>query len=289
MTTELKNRIREFRLKAGMSQRALAEKAGTSQQQVARIERGAQQASVALAGKLCSALGQPMEKLFPGSASAVRRMRSMDDREYGTDILNGGELSDEMAKAGIDLDPRTWFLKMRLSNGTTHVFNVSGSEQRRIRNLIQSTSDQFVVFDTDTARVMVNLDHLEYAHWLYEAFPPSAVIRDEDSDTSEGQGDNEDEDPNKSVIVYTAGSRDALMFGVDPDEDEENGEFNHIFGMAELQGVDDPRYHFHFEDEDGEEVFLLSTSVSMLSAPLWVIDPNALDAQSDLIEADEDN
>ncbi len=287
MATELKNRIRDFRLKAGLSQRALAEKAGTSQQQVARIERGVQQASVALAGKLCSALGQPMERLFPGSASAVRRMRNMDDREYGTDILNGGALSEEMAKAGIDLDPRTWFLKMRLSNGTSHVYTVSGSEQRRIRHLIQSASDQFVVFDTDTSRVMVNLDHLEYVHWLFEAIPDYATIHDKDRDSAEER--DEGENPNESVIVYTAGSCEVLSFNVDPDDDEESGQFSHIFAMAEMQSPDDPRYHFHFEDEDGEEVFLLSTSVSMLSVPRWVIDPNAYEALGDILDEENDD
>lgn len=68
---ELGRRIRERRLKAGMSQEMLAEKAGISPVTVSRIEGGVTAASVETFQKLAQALGADAAELLSGSFYGV--------------------------------------------------------------------------------------------------------------------------------------------------------------------------------------------------------------------------
>ena len=57
-------RIRAYRRQAGMSQEALAEKAGLHATYIGQLERGEKNATIETVEKVASALGLPMEKLF---------------------------------------------------------------------------------------------------------------------------------------------------------------------------------------------------------------------------------
>jgi transcriptional regulator with XRE-family HTH domain len=282
---EQTNRIREVRTKAGMSQSALAAASGTSQQQVARIERGVQKPKLDLARRISEALHLPMERVFPQSAAAMKRMRAMGKSAVADDMLNGGSLSDELDGAGIELDPREWLLKVRLTNGTEHMLPISAKEYRYARSAVQSEDEQFLIVDTADARVLINLEHLEFAHFLFEATPRNLVIQS----TNEADDKDDPLDPRHRVIAYTAGSPNPLSFGAEaegePSEDDDDmGEFGHLFAMAGMMQRGDAQYRFHFTDVDGEEVLLLARSLVMLSVPLWVVDSSALEAVGDLDE-----
>lgn len=268
------NRIRELRLKARLTQGALAELAGTSQQQIARIESGSQTARFDLAVRISTALDKPLEMVFPASASAVRKLRKTSDDERKSDELIGGKLTDAFADGGIDFDPRTWFIKLRLINGVDVVYQVSSSEQRRIRRALGDQSASPLVFDSTDLRVLVNLRHLDCVHFLFE---PSSVV-------SEKSGDDAD-----NVIVYTASTSEPLCFSVetdeplDPSDDEQLGQFGHLFAMAELSTWDDQQ--LEFTDGDGEDVVLFAHRVSLLSVPLSIVEPE----QSDSTDEAEEN
>jgi transcriptional regulator with XRE-family HTH domain len=65
------NRIKEHRERLGWSQELLAEKAGTTYQQISRLERGERKLHTEWMGKLSSALGFPeqnglKEQLYAG-------------------------------------------------------------------------------------------------------------------------------------------------------------------------------------------------------------------------------
>jgi len=67
----MNNKIKALRLKAGISQRELAKRVGTSQQQIQRVETGQVAARLELATKLSRSLGVPLTVLFPGSKKAL--------------------------------------------------------------------------------------------------------------------------------------------------------------------------------------------------------------------------
>jgi len=61
---ELKNNVKEFRLKAKLSQQELAEKVGTTRQTIIAIEKGVFSPTAKLALLLTYALGCTFEELF---------------------------------------------------------------------------------------------------------------------------------------------------------------------------------------------------------------------------------
>jgi hypothetical protein len=59
---------------------------------------------------------------------------------------------------------------------------------------------------------------------------------------------------------------------------------NLLYTAEQLEEEDERR--FHFEDEDGEEVFLLRSAVSLISIPLWVIEPSLVEARREGFDED---
>ena len=57
-------RIRAYRRQSGMSQAALAEKAGLHTTYIGQLERGEKNATIETVEKVAAALGLPMDKLF---------------------------------------------------------------------------------------------------------------------------------------------------------------------------------------------------------------------------------
>ncbi len=67
------------RRRAGLSQRALAESAGTSQSAVAAIESGRKQPTVATLDRLLRAAGTELVLAAPEQAALLRRARRLED------------------------------------------------------------------------------------------------------------------------------------------------------------------------------------------------------------------
>ena len=71
--------LRAARIRAGLSQRALAEAAGTSQPAVAAIESGSKQPTVATMDRLLRAAGTELVAASPEDAALLRRSRRLED------------------------------------------------------------------------------------------------------------------------------------------------------------------------------------------------------------------
>ncbi len=71
--------LRTARMRAGLSQRALGEAAGTSQSAVAAIESGRKQPTVATLDRLLRAAGTELVPASPEQAALLRRARRLED------------------------------------------------------------------------------------------------------------------------------------------------------------------------------------------------------------------
>ncbi len=105
-----KNNIAKVRSELGLSQRALAELVGTSQQQIQRIESGVQTVRLDLAARIADAMKLSLPEIFPELPKKKPKSKRKEGRsEVGSDV----EFVDqEYLKAGIDTDPRHWTLRI---------------------------------------------------------------------------------------------------------------------------------------------------------------------------------
>lgn len=71
--------LRTARTRAGLTQRALAAAAGTSQSAVAAIESGSKQPAVATLERLLHAAGTELVPADPDQAALLRRARRLED------------------------------------------------------------------------------------------------------------------------------------------------------------------------------------------------------------------
>lgn len=260
----MQNRIRTLRTKKNLTQRQLAEQAGTSQQQLQRIEAGKQAARYDIAMKICAALGAAsMEEVFPETKMPLAKARKSSD--YRLALLNDPELSDALANGGVEADIMERGIKYLFRNGLTGSYTFSAQENRRLFSSIQRTNpdDRFVVFDTSTHRVAINLDHLVFSQFLFD--PP------------DDSAENEEAEDSTIISVYTTVGTEPLTFGVEPDcvnlgenpEAEEEAQLQHFFFDLEL--FPEPNQLVSFEDEDGERAFFRVDEVVMVTAPLWLL------------------
>lgn len=270
------NRIREFRKQLGMTQRSLAEAAGTSQQQIQRIESGVQDARFDLAVRICSSLQRPMGEVFPSTARALKRTPA--PTEVAPHRMPDA-LYFALEDAGLDMDPRAWLFKFRLDGGYTDQLWVSGREKSRLLNAVQSPEQgKFVVFDTDTHRYAINLGHLVYGHFMFEA----AATMEESS--AEGAPW-----PLRLALRFSD-SPDPVFFEIegdtesmDKDPDAEEGvQLQDLFYHIEA-GANDT---LSFADEDGEVVVFSAKKVSMVWVPLRAVNAELRDSEREGEEED---
>lgn len=168
------NKVKYFRARLKLSQRELASLAGTSQQQVQRIEAGTITTSLELANELCKALGQPLKSVFP---LAARALADLSSSMTATRTTSDKDLS-EVSQAGIEADPSSWFFVAQLrGHEESMVFPILPSEKRRLYSAVQQEGSNqlaFAVFDSGENRVAINLSELVFCQFLQEMFPVDA-------------------------------------------------------------------------------------------------------------------
>jgi DNA-binding XRE family transcriptional regulator len=278
----MKNRLRMIREKRRLSQSALAQAAGTSQQQIQRIEVGRQTVRLDLAFKICHALNSKIEEIFPQTRKLMKGLKSNSEEEYVDKILNDEKIEREAAKAGIDLNPAFNFIKIGFRTSTkSEIFQISSADKTRLWSAIQQIDDSktdFFVFDTPNSVGAIGLNHVSFCHFLFDY----NVAQKEES--------------MEEVRVLLSNSSRDLTFRVepdtgDPDDPESNGDFKTILELMELDM--EGSHMFHFVDEDGETVFLRADSICIMEVPLWVVYPDVLDepseANSDQASAENPN
>lgn len=260
----MENRIREFRIKSGMSQAALAEAAQTSQQQIQRIEGGIQAVKLDLAVRISAALGVDIPTLFPGTRKILAEAQRQGKTTVG-DLASDPDMLRKLDEGGVDADPYDWSITVRMRGGARATYSISSAERLRLRRNLESVDDDhpFFVFASGNREVMLNLTHLVYLHETFEAGNTTRLE------------DGRNDDKASAVRVFLSISDEPLDFdveadGTDPDDSDDIGPFRFIIGMA--QTLVEPHDFFHFEDVDGESVFLRAREVALMEIPAWVLD-----------------
>jgi transcriptional regulator with XRE-family HTH domain len=260
-----RNSVKSLRKKMGLTQRELATKARTSQQQVQRIEAGQQLARLDLAAAIAAALNQPLHVVFP---AARLPLENLEKRKVSAPMDES--LATEFAKAGIDPDPARWFLHLVMRNGVEHGFWVDSPTKDRLYQKLWHAGAGFVIFDSEDVRGAVNVKHLAFWSFLFE--PPSVTF-------SGKVQENEDfEFPFK---LWLASESTPRVLGVAPDDEnmkddsEDRAQLQHLFYMLEMSTDGDEV--FHVTDEDGEDSYFRDEHVSLITVPLATVEPELLE------------
>src|SRR5262245_8555366 len=255
------NRIKEFRQQLGLTQHALARKVGTSQPQIGRIEAGKTEAPAEVAAALASALGQPLDILFPDAGKLLARIQNEIRTSECPASDKGGS---HMTAHGVKADAQRWNLRCLLRGHDEPLrFQISESEKRRLLKKIQQEKDEssfmsFVIFDTRTARIAMNLGELQLCRFRRH------VSREEEE--YERQSD---------IRIYFRGGAEPFLFDAQrdsghPDNEEDPGAFRHIFTMLDFET--EKHYRYRFREPDGEDVFVRAGDIALLEVPLWVVE-----------------
>jgi len=264
----MKNNIRQQRHKLGLTQKQLADLAGTSQQQIQRIEAG-QYVKLDLATKICASLQSTLEELFPSTKKAIARFSKKSPAKRAEP---DAELDNAMDEAGIDVDPAEWSIRYRLKNGLEGVWRLSSKDKDRLISCSQNPGKFFFCGTSHNREFAVSMRHLSF---FQPCFDYGTIVEEHD--------ENEPND----VKVYLADSTIPLVFQVEPDcelnEDEtDEGELRNLlysFDDFDEHTEEDP--FIHFNDEDGEYAFLRTDQVALIEIPLWATHPEMEDDADD--------
>lgn len=254
------NRIKMLRTAKKLTQRKLAELAGTTQQTIDRVEKDLQAPRFDLAARICGVLEVPLDKVFPKTKKALRLVKKNFDA--GQSPLGDQTTVAALEEAGIDTDPCHWFLLVWMSGGLKLNLPLSGREQERLYRAGQHAphgATEFLVFDTDDRRWALNQKHMKMWHFLFEVFP----VRPKDEDEDEDGG---------TVRIWLTGEKEPEKVMIEADEEDapngDTGQMSHIFSMLEM-GDENP---LRIRDVDGEDLFFAPEHVMALSCPLASLD-----------------
>jgi len=257
-------KILAFRTKNGITQKQLADLAATSEQHIHRIETGRQSVCFDLAVKICSALNEPMESVFPGTEEPLEKL----GKKCGESLMNlsESECGEEMSCAAVDMGPFEWTFKYRLRGGATGSLSISGTEKDHLFSAVQRDEiGSFVVFDSEGSTIVLNMDHLIFCH--FRSDPPNRMH-------PERERINE-------VKVFIVDSSAPFHFEVEADEHDEGdpepfGQFEELVFTAE-HASSEANVVFYFKDVDGEEAFFRASDIAMIQIPLWVFEADLLE------------
>lgn len=177
--------------------------------------------------------------------------------------------------------PEHHYFKYRLRGGATGSVEITKQEKDRLFGLVQRNDSMgddgvsFVVFDSLGQRVILNLDHLIFCHFLFEAF--------------QGTDKSTEREESHEVSVILAGDPSPLQFIAAPDETDLSNEtadywaaqFQNICYFA--QTAPDKNTMFSFLDVEGETAFFRGPDVAMMTIPLVLLDPELMDDEDGAI------
>jgi transcriptional regulator with XRE-family HTH domain len=262
-----KNRILQLRKSRGLTQRALAELAGTSQQQVQRIEAGVQGVRLELATRMAEALGCHLADIFP--ALAPERKKSLKDSRY---VLSHSKLTD----AGIDPDPNHWTAKLFAHDGRVFLYRIASDEKDRLEKIFGRVDNGMVAFATMTHWVAVNRAKVAAAQFLFDR----------------GLLPEEDASERPELKLHLISAEEPITFGVvpddralDEDEDGASSQLQRMFFELEM-GLEDQVVLF--DDEDNERVYIRPTEILALEVPIECCEPALWNAQMEGETEDEE-
>lgn len=273
------NKIKALRKKLNMTQAELAKKAKTSQQQVQRIESGAQLTRLDLAHRIAAALGTKVETVFPAAALAMKQLGKAGDA-----AINDEKLRERFVKSGIDLDPHQWSLWLRFRNGMERQYQLDGEQYSRLWSKLQNCDDLFIHFDAPDLAVAFNKKQL--ARWQFRFDPPSIAVAEKEAKV------DEEGEPITDVSIWFNDCTTPEIYLVEPDT-EEFGESENDEGcdfqalLYDLVHLFEDTDEFSFLDEDGERVFVHGSAVSLIEIPAIVVRPSLYEEYLERVPEDE--
>jgi len=193
----LENNLESLRSRGELTQSALAKKAGTSQQQIQRIEAGKGELSLDLAIRIASALEVGLSEVFPAAAS-IDRTRILSQLRRAQ--------PGPKAESSKNVKSMTWITPVLFAfdDGTEFIAGVDESQIAHLEERIWADpkAKGFALFTSQKFVVAVNVDRLGY--W---------TIEHEDSgldcsfDSAEGHEIGGDEEAEESPVLVQCASR----------------------------------------------------------------------------------
>lgn len=259
-----KNQVRSHRKACGLTQRELAKKVGTSHQQIQAIEAYDESLQLDLALRICAALGQPVEAVFPSMQQAALLLgQSADPVRLFTKSVEFAALVKWAGLLPTTNAVETFCCRMR--GGHALQIQMDAEERARVWRALQSTKGDrgFILIDSiDGCRYALNVQHLLVWKWL-DARAESAVA------VSRGPGST-------GVRLWLVDGGEPLDYEVA--EDEPNFDEEHVGQLWDLftflQDQDEEPRHLgrqDFIDRHGEHVFFHSADAVAVAAPLALI------------------
>jgi DNA-binding XRE family transcriptional regulator len=258
--SHLENNLERLRNKKGLTQSALAEKVGTSQQQIQRIEKNKAECTVPMAVKIAAALDVDVGEVFPGLTIPER-----------IKVLKRAQASD---KAASPLDGKVWYYPIKFVFADASTFEVLTHEKEleRIENRLwaEPAPKGFMLFDSFRAEIAVNIDRL--TAWsilrdeggLGEVYDPARRFEERD----------DDEDSEGPVMVICANAPEPFHLMVEPEQADADdnwvqGAFFDMDSGAEHTG----QTFVTIRDHDGNYHGFRTSEILVFSAEYWVLAP----------------
>jgi len=273
------NNIKQIRKELKLTQRQLADAISTSQQQVQRIESGAQAPRFDMAVLICKALDKSIYEVFPNL--------HVPQDELGTALLgksaySGSKITRDLEEAGFDMDRQVHFLKVIMKGGHTAIHKIGSHDFKRLWDMLQDDErDGFAVYDTDTSRIALNLQHLKFSHFLVEPKSPDS--------TAEVQSNE--------MEIMLADYGQVIRLSVDADSMDLNDEESDYSEWTEVQLQDlffyaesvsrDLNHTVMIKDIDGETALISLNDAALISVPLRLAEPKLFKSEIEGYEEDE--
>ncbi|MEH2486172.1 helix-turn-helix transcriptional regulator [Bradyrhizobium sp. AZCC 2230] len=254
----VKNRIAHLRKARGLTQQALAKLAGTSQQQVQRIEAGVQGAQLELALKISAALGAELPDVFPSLDPKPKK--GLRDSRYFID-------SAKLREAGLDPDPKSWTVKFFAFDGRVFEYVVPSDEKDRLEKIFSRTGEGIVVFSARTHWVAINQNRIAATQFLFDL----------------GVSFEDEKEEKLELRLHLISAEQPIVFGIEPDtlllEEDDDGsasQMQNLFSQLETGFVNEM---VDFYDEDRERVYLMPTQMLVVEVPVVCCEPALWNAE----------
>lgn len=249
------NNLRKYRKLAGLTQSALADLVGTTQQMIQRIESSASPARQNMALKLAEQLNQKVELVFP----AMRVLSPQDVIKDQSKVEEVGLMHTAM--------------QLYFRNGRTERYLLPEQNafdfMHQLETLTEDTPNEypFFVFDTELQRVAVN--PREIVFWSTKQELGIAYEKEQEPDTETA-----------GLLSFVFASEElSAGFMVDPDniDDETFNEETHthadplhvLFESAEAT----EQNLLLFYDIDGDMINLRKREIAYFQCPLRLVNP----------------
>jgi transcriptional regulator with XRE-family HTH domain len=255
------NNVRELRKAAQMTQAALAEAANTSQQQIQRIESGAQTVRLDVAHAIARALKTPLLKVFPADEPPLEESLSKSPEFLATVT----RMLKERADRRFDDSGVVYRILVSLRGGHSLEFPVSEFDTKRLQKLLldESPDQGYLAFDSDTHLIAINKHHITRAQTVFDRV--DSTIDVESLMTSAGTTSQLDDD---NLVALMATEPLPVKIGVDADigdlQSDPPGQLAHLFYQLECGFVESD--FFTFQDTDGQAAYFSVGDVAAIMA-----------------------